>query len=206
MKDAYCFIGAGGHAKVIVETVEDMGGKIGFLMDAHPSGPSLMGHEVRMQRDDIIREYAESQWIIAIGNNAIRRKIAEQFELRYAIAKHPSAHVSSRAVIGEGTVIMAGCSVNAEAVIGRHVILNTNCSVDHECNIGSYVHISPNAALGGNVTVGEGTHIGIGACVIQGITIGKECTIGAGAVIIKNVPDGATVVGNPGKIIKIKNR
>ena len=33
--------------------------------------------------------------------------------------------------------------------------------------------------------------------------IGEWCTIGAGAVIIKDIPDGATVVGNPGKIIKI---
>lgn len=68
-----------------------------------------------------------------------------------------------------------------------------------------YVHISPNAALAGNVEVGEGTHIGIGTAIIQGIKIGKWCTIGAGAVIIKDVPDGAKVVGNPGKIIKIKD-
>ena len=65
-----------------------------------------------------------------------------------------------------------------------------------------FVHISPNAALAGSITVGEGTHIGIGASVIQGIKIGKWATIGAGAVIIRDVPDFATVVGNPGKIIK----
>ncbi len=53
--------------------------------------------------------------------------------------------------------------------------------------------------------VGEGTHVGIGACVIQGIKIGKWATIGAGAVIIKDVPDGAVVVGNPAKIIKMNN-
>ncbi len=52
--------------------------------------------------------------------------------------------------------------------------------------------------------MGEGSHIGIGASVIQGITIGKWCTIGAGAVIIKDIPDGATVVGNSGRVIKSK--
>lgn len=66
-------------------------------------------------------------------------------------------------------------------------------------------NISPNAALAGNVTIGEGTHVGMGASIIQGIKIGKWCTIGAGAVIIQDIPDGATVVGNPGKIIKINN-
>jgi acetyltransferase EpsM len=59
------------------------------------------------------------------------------------------------------------------------------------------------AALAGNVYVGEGTHIGLRASVIQGIRIGKWCTIGAGAVIINDIPDGATVVGNPGRIIKV---
>jgi acetyltransferase EpsM len=47
--------------------------------------------------------------------------------------------------------------------------------------------------------------VGIGVNVIQGITIGKWCTIGAGAVIISDVPDGCTVVGNPGRIIKSKS-
>lgn len=35
--------------------------------------------------------------------------------------------------------------------------------------------------------------------------VGEDALIGAGAVIIKDIPDGATVVGNPGRIIKIKD-
>lgn len=34
--------------------------------------------------------------------------------------------------------------------------------------------------------------------------VGKDSLIGAGAVIIRDVEDGATVVGNPGRIIKQK--
>jgi acetyltransferase EpsM len=87
-------------------------------------------------------------------------------------------------------------------MIGKHCIINTNSSVDHDCIIEDFVHLSPNVALAGAVLVGEGTHIGIGACIIQGIKIGKWCTIGAGSVIIRDIPDGSTVVGNPGRIIK----
>jgi acetyltransferase EpsM len=65
------------------------------------------------------------------------------------------------------------------------------------------VHISPGAVLAGGVRVGIGSHIGIGAMVIPGKKIGQWCTIGAGAVIIEDVPNFATVVGNPGKIVKI---
>ena len=44
--------------------------------------------------------------------------------------------------------------------------------------------------------------------MIPNITIGKWCTIGAGAVVINDIPDGATVVGNPARIINniIKNK
>ncbi|WP_449398442.1 hypothetical protein [Chryseobacterium wanjuense] len=100
---------------------------------------------------------------------------------------------------------MPGVTINAIVKVGRHCIVNTNASIDHDCILEDFVHISPNVALGGNVYVGEGTHVGIGVNVIQGITIGKWCTIGAGAVIISDVPDGCTVVGNPGRIIKSKS-
>ena len=49
----------------------------------------------------------------------------------------------------------------------------------------------------------KGAQIGIGARVIPGITIGENAIVGAGTVVIDDVPDGATVVGNPGVIIKI---
>ena len=96
---------------------------------------------------------------------------------------------------------MPGVVINARATIGKQVILNTGCSIDHDCFLEDFVHISPGVALAGNVRVGEGTHIGIGAVVIPGVKIGKWCTIGAGTVVLKDVPDGAMVVGNPGRMI-----
>lgn len=101
---------------------------------------------------------------------------------------------------------MANVSINPSASIGNHCIINTGSIVEHDCVLSDFVHISPKAALAGNVFVGEGTQIGIGAAVIQGIKIGKWVTVGAGAVIIKDIPDYAVVVGNPGKIIKIKEQ
>jgi carbonic anhydrase/acetyltransferase-like protein (isoleucine patch superfamily) len=76
--------------------------------------------------------------------------------------------------------------------------------VSHHCELEDFSFMGPNAVLGGKVKVGEGAFIGIGASIIPGIKIGKWSVIGAGSVIIKDVPDYATVVGNPGRIIKIK--
>jgi len=193
--------GASGHAKVVIEIIETTSGNIGGLCDQDETIRSLLGYPVNPHLPESF-DTNKDQLLISIGNNLIRKKIAEANPYLYAKAIHPSATISPRAVIDTGTVVMAGVSVNSETQIGQHAILNTNCSIDHDCILQNYVHISPQAALAGNVKVGEGTHIGIGACIIQGITIGKWATIGAGAVIIKDIPDYAVVVGNPGKIIK----
>jgi len=190
-------LGASGHGKVIAEIAESNALLIDGFIDTDLHKLSLLGYPVFHQ---IPREIIEV--IIAIGNNKIRQKLVnDNANFKYSNLIHPNANVSNRALLGEGTVVMAGATVNVDVCIGVHCIINTNASVDHDCIVGDFVHLSPNVALAGNVTVGEGTHIGIGACVIQGVKIGKWCTIGAGAVIIRDIPDGCIVVGNPGKII-----
>jgi acetyltransferase EpsM len=193
--------GAGGHAKVIVEILQVQNASEIVVVDENKEGELL---DLSMSSKSILEKTNPGdKLIIAIGNNSVRRHISkENAHIAYTNAIHTSANISPRTLIGVGTVIMAGTSVNADTTIGEHCILNTNCSIDHDNVIGSFVHISPNAALAGNVEIGEGTHVGIGACVIQGIKIGKWTTIGAGAVIIKDVPDYAVVVGNPGRTIK----
>lgn len=195
--------GASGHAKVIIELLEQQQLDISGLIDKDPTIKNLLGYPVYSTLNESLLHKGEV--IISIGNNIIRKRIAEALIVNFAKAVHSSANVSSRCIIGQGSVIMAGVSINSEATIGKHTILNTNCSIDHDCIINDFAHISPNAAIAGNVKIGEGTHIGIGANIIQGINIGKWVTIGAGAVIIADVPDYAVVVGNPGKIIKYNN-
>lgn len=202
MKNSRLYLyGASGHAKVVIEIAELIGVSLEGLVDANQAIKSLLGYPVLTTLPSkVSKEYT---CIISIGDNQIRRKIANQLpECLFATLIHPRSFISKRAVISEGTVVMAGVSINALVSIGRHCIINTNASIDHECSIQDFVHISPNAALAGNVDVGEGTHIGIGASVIQGVRIGRWCTIGAGAVIIRDVPDGTTIVGNPGRRIK----
>jgi sugar O-acyltransferase (sialic acid O-acetyltransferase NeuD family) len=196
MQSEYIIIGASGHAKVIIEIIEAMNGRIKAIQDKNPAVTSLVGYPVHtdMPLDALL--------IIAIGNNAIRKKIAIELQNEFATAIHPRANISTRSSVFPGTVIMAGATVNSETRIGRHCIVNTNASIDHDCVLEDFVHISPNASLAGNVSVGEGAHIGIGSTVIQGVNIGKWAIVGAGSVIIKDVPDYAVVVGVPGSILK----
>ena len=190
--------GASGHAKVILDILFHNEVEVMGIIDDNPQVSNIF--EIPVHKNDNL--LANEQAIISIGDNGIRKKIAEKYTLQYQQALHPKSTISQFSEIGEGTVVMANAVLNPGCKIGQHCIINTAAIIEHDCVLEDFVHISPNAALAGNVFVGEGTHIGIGASIIQGIKIGKWATIGAGAVIIRDVPDFAKVVGNPGKIIK----
>lgn len=195
--------GASGHAKVVIDILERSGIEVSHLVDANPEIEELAGYQV--MDEEGYMSLSEEEYIISIGSNTIRKKIVKDSNLVYGWAVHPSAILGDDVSIGQGTVVMAGAIINPSTQVGNHCIINTSASIDHDCIIEDFVHISPNATLCGTIEVGEGTHVGAGATIIPNLKIGKWATIGAGAVIIENVPDYAVVVGNPGKIIRIKN-
>jgi sugar O-acyltransferase (sialic acid O-acetyltransferase NeuD family) len=192
--------GASGHGKVVRDILLQAGQPFAMFWDDDPLKTRLGESEVTHASQ--LPSALEGAFIITVGNNKIRKEIAQRMSCSFAMAVHPSAVLASGITPGEGTVIMAGAIVNTDTHLGRHVILNTSSSIDHDCRIGDFVHISPGAILCGGVQVGEGAHIGAGATIIPGISIGKWATIGAGAVVIRDVPDHAKVVGNPGRIIQ----
>ena len=192
--------GASGHGKVIFDILKSRKFKIHAIFDDNAEVKEFLDYKVTHQPE---KSQLQKPTILAIGDNAIRKKVANEFPGLLAEAvSHTSAFISENAKIGEGTVIMPGAVINSGTSIGKHCIVNSGAVVEHDVILDDFVHISPNAAVTGNVKIGEGTQIGVGACIIPGIKIGKWASIGAGAVIIKDVPDYAVVVGNPGKLIK----
>lgn len=188
--------GASGHAKVIIDILRANQIEINGLVDDNPNVQELLGISVLHQSNGL------SPFIISIGNNQIRKTIAEQLKTSFGKAIHPSAIISPNSLIDEGTVVMQGAIVQSCATIGKHCIINTGASVDHECVIEDYVHISPHATLCGNVRVGEGSWVAAGSVVLPGISIGKWSVIGAGSVVAKDIPDGVLAVGNRCKVLK----
>ena len=188
--------GASGHAKVIIDILKANGMEIEGLLDDNPDVTELMGYKVLHGVNDV------SSLIISIGNNRIRKMIAQRLETRFEKAVHPSAIMSPSANVGDGTVVMQGAIVQACAEIGKHCIVNTGASVDHECVLEDYVHVSPHSTLCGNVHVGEGSWIGAGTTVIPGVKIGKWSVIGAGSVVVRDIPDGVVAYGNPCRIVR----
>ncbi len=195
-------IGAGGHGKVIADIAVECGYSDIVFLDDGVRGSRLGFPVVGPVADAPGLNDGAHLFVLALGNNEVRRTLAQKYDLPWATLVHPSAQIGLGVTMGAGTVVMANAVVNPDAVIGRHAIINTGAVVEHDNVIGDYVHISPRAALAGTVTVGEGTHIGIGVCVRNNIRICGGCTIGAGAVVVKDIEEAGTYVGVPGRKIK----
>ena len=200
MNEKVILIGASGHGKVIFDIVQAQGDAVIGFLDDNASG-TCCGVPV-LGPVTSAKNYPEVKFIIAIGSNAVRKRIAENLDVCWHTAIHPSAVISPSASIGEGTVVMPNAVVQADAVVGNHCILNTSCIVEHENRIGNYAHLSPAAATGGNVFIGEGTHIGIGACVRNNVRICADCTVGAGAAVVRDLDEAGVYVGVPARRLK----
>ena len=201
-------LGAGGHAKVVVEILRELEGvELVGCTSAAPVGGEVGG--IRVVGDDsVLGELLASgvtHAFVAVGDNRLRRELSAaivsmRFKLGTAVSS--GAIVSPRVVIGKGAAIMPGAVVNVDTRIGDGAIINTGATVDHDCSIAPFVHIAPGANVGGSVSVGEGAFLGIGCQVVPGVKIGAWSTVGAGGVVIDDLPEGVTAVGVPVRPIR----
>lgn len=205
-------IGAGGHAKAVLEILKlmDTYRVIGLIdKDSKKIGRQIFGIPIIGSDECLSDFYNEGikHALIAVGStgdNRIRRNLyntAKSIGFSMVNAFHPKALISQYSNFGNGNVVMAGSVIGPDTEIGNNVIINTAAVVEHDCKIGDHVHIAPGSKIAGGVEIGDESFVGIGAVIIQGIKIGKNALIGAGAVIINDVPDNAVVVGVPGRII-----
>jgi len=114
---------------------------------------------------------------------------------------HPRALVGERVRLGRGVVLCPGAIVSADVELGDFVMVNLNATVGHDARIGAWSTLSGHCDVTGRVQVGERVFMGSRATVIPGKTVGPGAVLGAGAVVITDVPPGATMVGNPAKVL-----
>ncbi|QDL90694.1 gamma carbonic anhydrase family protein [Paroceanicella profunda] len=97
---------------------------------------------------------------------------------------------NERITVGEGSNVQDGAVLHTDM----------GCPLD----IGANVTIGHKALLHG-CTIGEGSLIGMNATVMNNARIGRGVLIGAGAMVTegKEIPDGALVLGAPGKVVRM---
>lgn len=196
MSKEVIIIGASGHGKVIADIIKKSGDEVFGFIDDDLSKPGVIGCVA-----DCLK-YTDKYFVIGIGNNSIRKRIAETYtDLKFYTAIHPAAVIAEDVEIGESSVIMAKAVINASSKIGRHCIINTGAVIEHDNIIGDYVHISPSATLCGTVVVGTNSHIGAGAVVKNNLNIAHDVIVGCGACIVKDIKRPGIYVGVPAKEI-----
>ena len=201
-------VGAGVHAKVVIEAVRAGGlWDIVGLVDPCAADASLLGVAVLGGDEMLPRLRAEgvSAAVIAVGGNALRERLGRQaqalgFDLPAIV--HPAALVSPSARLGRGVVVMARAVVGTEAVVSDLAVVNTGAVLDHDNVIGIAAHVAPGCALAGNVSVGDRTLVGVGSAVRPQVRIGADAVVGAGSAVVADVPDGAVVGGAPARALR----
>ncbi len=209
MKKPVIIIGAGGHAKVLMDCLRLMNVDIVGMLDKNPSQGNGVGELPIIGDDSAIFDFACDavklvNGIGSVGDTSLRTNIFNKFKnLGYSFRSviHPNAIVAENCYLGEGVQVMAGAVINTGTKIAADTIVNTGAVIDHDCKMGSHVHIAPGVTISGGVQVGDGSHIGTGATIIQSVTIGERALVGAGAVVIHDVASGSKVVGVPAKTL-----
>ena len=120
------------------------------------------------------------------------RWISQRAARKTGIEIHPGAK------IGRGLFIDHGSGV----IIGETTVIGDNVTLYQGVTLGGTGKESGKR----HPTVGNNVLIGAGAKILGSFTIGENSKIGAGSVVLEEVPPNCTVVGVPGRIVKMDNK
>ena len=106
-----------------------------------------------------------------------------------------------------------GIEIHPGATIGRRLVIDhgTGIVIGETAQIGDDCLLYQNVTLGGtgkdvgkrHPTLGNNVMVGSGAKILGPFRVGDNARIAANSVVLREVPDNATVVGVPGRVVKI---
>lgn len=198
--------GASGFGREVMPLVR---GDAAFIDDGM-AGERIGQHRVLSFADFCDDDAAQKSVVIAIADPSIRRMLASkcaQAGLAEASIFAEEFRQGERCSIAPGAIFCPFSQITSDVIIGRHFHANLNSYVAHDCEIGDFVTFAPAVCCNGNVVIEDDVYVGTGAILRQGtpdkkLRIGKGAVIGAGAVVLNDVPPGATMVGNPARLLQ----
>lgn len=136
-----------------------------------------------------VRSHRKAHWCYEHNLKFLARFISQCSRHRTGIEIHPGAKIGKRLVIDHGMGI----------VIGETAEIGDDCLIYHGVTLGGTGKDvgKRHPTLGNNVMVGSG------AKVLGPFRVGDNARIAANAVVLREVPEGATVVGVPGRIVRL---
>lgn len=218
MTKLYAIYGASGCGRSLMPVArqqlarESDASEIVFIDDALESVAEVNGHRA-MNYLAFLNETASEKYVqIAIANSKVREKIANRLEVDGIGLWSISADnviLMDEAEISEGAALSPFVTITSNIKIGKCFHANLYSYVEHDCIIGDFVTFAPGVKCNGNIHIHAHAYIGAGAMIKQGtpdqpLVIGAGAVVGMGAVVTKSVPAGATVIGNPARIVMRK--
>lgn len=179
------------------------------FVDDQPSASLVNGHKV-LTYAEWMSEPANDRYInVAIASSHIRQKIVQRCEsdgVKFFEVRASNVVQLDDVQLSEGAILCPFVTLTSNVKIGRHFHANLYSYVEHDSVIGDYVTFAPGVMCNGNVHIEDHVYIGAGAVIKQGLpgaplVIGRGAVVGMGAVVTKSVPPGATVVGNPARVM-----
>lgn len=179
------------------------------FVDDQPSASVVNGQRV-LTYAQWLEEPASSRYMnVAIANSLVRQKLVARCAtdgVQFYEARAANVVQLDDVRLGEGAVLCPFVTLTSNVRIGQHFHGNIYSYVAHDCVIGDFVTFAPGVKCNGNVHIEDHAYIGTGAIIKQGkpgepLVIGRGATVGMGAVVTKSVPAGATVVGNPARLL-----
>lgn len=208
--DELRLIGAGGHARVVLDALLLRGRSRGSILvsddDERLCGIEMFGAAVR--HPALFAAMRGQSFHVAIGDNQARARLhvaAQTAGGAPVTVIHPSAVVSRRCEIAGGAFVAAGAIVAPGARLGVGAIINHGAVVDHDCVVGDFCHVAPGATLSGGVRLDHYVLVGAGAKVLPGVLVAVGVTVGAGAVVTDDLAAGVVAVGVPARILRPKS-
>lgn len=202
MRDLF-IVGAGGFGREAVWTVERINNAtqqpqwnvIGFADDDPKKATgNFEGYPMLGSIEKASKDHPGASVFIAIGDNAIRRKIYAQLRGHdFPALIDPSAQVSPTTEFKHGTFIAPEAVVSVGTEIGKFVIINARSGVGHDSFVGDFANIAPGVSLSGHTTIEDDVFMGTNSCTAPGMTVGKGATVACGTPVMKNVEAGATL-------------
>ena len=127
-------------------------------------------------------------------------EIGDDVKIGTFVEIQKGAIIGNRCKISSHSFICEGVTLEEGVFIG-HSVTFTNDRYPRATNLTGELQTEADWKCV-RTLVKKGASIGSGATLLCGITIGENAMIGAGSVVTKDVPAGATVAGNPARIMR----